>query len=350
MLFADIDKAAGGPCLQRHDSQRGLDFSGNGMFLKIKILMLSGLLGGSFFTLATEMPQNKMVYFNKNSKTNFVRGLFLNQATMESKNKIIYILEMAKEAGFDYAIADLFSTNDQYVENVALVKKYGMDYVPRIIVYPYGATLERIADDEYFAKKVKLIEEGVELGAKVILLDYLRLSTKEIGNPNNYNLVLNRLAEIRKTLKPSMTQLWMAVFGQTLFEPQEIIGQDITLISQYVNAINPMTYPSHMQPYQLSVLQPKNTLLDAFNKMKVQMHNKGIKWQKKPWIPFIETYNFRYRDLSFEKRRDYIKEQIAAVKEAGLNGWLAWSAGNIYEHLFSALGVYTKPEESPSDH
>ena len=60
-------------------------------------------------------------------------------------------------------------------------------------------------------------------------------------------------------------------------------------------------------------------------------------------IAYIELSNYHY-PMSGTKRTNYIKAQIKAVKDSGVEGWYAWSAHNSYDYLFQVL----KGKEQPT--
>ncbi len=51
---------------------------------------------------------------------------------------------------------------------------------------------------------------------------------------------------------------------------------------------------------------------------------------------YIEVYNSRYA-MTKREQVNYIREEIRGAKSAGADGWIAWSAGNVYGPLFSAV-------------
>lgn len=123
------------------------------------------------------------------------------------------------------------------------------------------------------------------------------------------------------------------VFGLTTSEKNDMgIGQRWEIITQYVDVISPMMYPSHYakgnygiadpesQPYQLI----KAGLKDALKK------NEEVKAQGKP-VAKIRPW---YQD--FDMRVPYnikqVQDQIKAGNELGITEYLLWNARNQYSY------------------
>jgi hypothetical protein len=93
-----------------------------------------------------------------------------------------------------------------------------------------------------------------------------------------------------------------------------------------------MTYPSHYEPYMDHTKAPYESVLELLEALKVQVGT------PMPFRlnPYIEVYNYRY-EMTNPELQDYIRAQIKAAKDAGAQGWYAWSANNKYGNLFKVL-------------
>ena len=92
-----------------------------------------------------------------------------------------------------------------------------------------------------------------------------------------------------------------------------------------------MVYPSHYEPFAEHAKKPYETVFTSLMGMKRQMGKQQV-----PVLAYIELFNFRHSMNTVEKVK-YIRAQMRAVREAGAEGWLAWSAGNHYDLLFEIL-------------
>ena len=127
-------------------------------------------------------------------------------------------------------------------------------------------------------------------------------------------------------------QLQIAVFGVSTFKPVDTIGQNLPLFAEAVEVVCPMLYPSHYEPFVPHSEKPYKTVADSLVALKNQFNNQP------PFkiLPYIETFNYRY-PLSGEQRKKYIAAEIQATLDHRTDGFIAWSANNLYHYLFTVL-------------
>lgn len=133
-------------------------------------------------------------------------------------------------------------------------------------------------------------------------------------------------------MKGTGVKLQIDIFGVAAHQPSRTIGQNVPLFANLVDTINPMVYPSHYEPFRYHAQRPYRTVLDSVSALKRQLrHHPNVNV-----FSYIELYNYRY-PMSRENKIQYIRAQIAASRDAGANGWYAWSANNKYGLLFYVL-------------
>jgi hypothetical protein len=145
--------------------------------------------------------------------------------------------------------------------------------------------------------------------------------------------VLSVIQAFKDRAREVQMPLQIAVFGITSFKPVNTIGQNLPLFSTAVDTICPMVYPSHYEPFVPHSQQPYKTIADSLAALKQQFDNK----MTFRLLPYIETFNYRY-PLGTEQRKKYIAAEIQATIDQGAQGFIAWSANNLYSHLFAVLG------------
>jgi hypothetical protein len=141
------------------------------------------------------------------------------------------------------------------------------------------------------------------------------------------------VAYAREKLKPYGVKVSVDIFGYaaTLTEAPGI-GQNFSKISENVDVISSMIYPSHWtsyfgvskpdtEPYKIisEYAKVENKVLDA-------LENRPI---SRPWIqdfsaPWLGSGNY----LNYGKNE--VEAQIKALKENGIDEYLLWNAGNRY--------------------
>ncbi len=260
----------------------------------------------------------------------FTQGIYITQSTAEDAKKMQYLITQSKAVGINTFVIDASRKNTRYEKDIQLVKQAGIRYVARVVVFPKGGTLTDVPNQNIWAKRLALANYAVSLGANEIQLDYIRYDQKGMKastkNAENVNTVI---AYFKKNIK---VPLQIDIFGIAAHRPALQIGQDARLFAKNVDAICPMVYPSHFEPYLKHAVTPYRTVLDSTMALKQQLKNDpNVKV-----IPYIELFNYRY-PMSDSARTKYIQAQIQATKDSHANGWFFWSAGNKYAPLFAVL-------------
>lgn len=258
-----------------------------------------------------------------------VQGIYITSSTMENKDYLTYLIKRAKETGINTFVVDVDGPSKLYRANIPLLKQNGIHYVARIVVFPQGGTPERIKSLEYRQSKMNLISLALEYGAEQIQLDYIRYNTAQGKSEQHAVDIHNVIHWFNERISVPMQ---VDVFGITSFGPENHIGQNDRLIAEDVEALCPMDYPSHFQPFAFHSSRPYETILGALTSMKEQFNGKvpvNI-------IAWIETSNYHYA-LGSAAKQKYIAEQLRAVRDANIQGWYAWSPSNEYDNLFRVL-------------
>lgn len=260
-----------------------------------------------------------------------IKGIYLSQLTAEDSAKVAYLIKNAKAVGIGTFVVDYERPNKVYTQNIALIKQNGLRYVARVVIFPGGATPSQAASSEYLARRLQRVKEAIALGANEIQLDYIRYKASQPPSPKNAQRIAAIIRYFKTNVAASGVPLQVDVFGISTFKPSVYIGQNLQLFAQEVDAINPMVYPSHYEPFRIHARQPYKTVFESINALKKQISPSDIKV-----YAYIELFNYRY-PMSEAQRQDYIRAELKAVKDSGADGWYAWSAGNRYDILFNVL-------------
>lgn len=264
-----------------------------------------------------------------------IRGIYISQSTMEDTPRIQYLVSRARTVGINTFVVDFDRFSRQYAANIPLLRQNGIRYVARIVIFPEGGTPERINSLAWREKKFRLMEGAIQLGAQGIQMDYIRYNTRQ-GKSVQHVMDINRVIHwYRERLAARRVPLEVDVFGITSFGPEHHIGQDVRQMAQYVDALCPMDYPSHFQPFAHYSAQPRETVRDALFALKSRFENGRVPVDVIPWIE-MSNYHYAWTDAG---RRKYIAAQIRGVDDAGVQGWYAWSPNNLYDGLFRVLAT-----------
>jgi hypothetical protein len=172
--------------------------------------------------------------------------------------------------------------------------------------------------------------EAARKGFKEIQLDYVRFpsdgDTRTCVFPaqgadtrTKSEVIADFLAFMRNGLKPLGVVLSADVFGLTASGQGDMgIGQDISVMGQYLDYVCPMVYPSHYNAGEYNIGDPEanphdtvyHSLVDFLEKLE------GTSCKLRPWLQ------------DFSLRVDYgpgeVRAQIQACYDLGINEWLLW--------------------------
>ena len=213
---------------------------------------------------------------------------------------------------------------------------------------------------EVWDHNVDIAIEAAKMGFKEIQFDYVRFPegfekrhdqlsyTFENYEDSDLDPVKRRVDAItdfveyaREQLKPYGVEVSVDIFGYAAtLEEAPGIGQNFSRISENVDVISSMIYPSHwtsyfgvakpdLEPYKIvsEYAKVENDVLGALKTPPVS----------RPWIqdfsaPWLGAGNY----MSYGKAE--VEAQIKALKDNGIDEYLLWNAGNTY-----TSGVNYKP-------
>jgi len=182
---------------------------------------------------------------------------------------------------------------------------------------------------------VDVAKEAAAKGFREIQFDYVRFTSD--GNladciypyadgRKKYEVIRDFLLFARAELKPLGVVVSADVFGLVCSAQDDLgIGQVIEEIGKAVDIICPMTYPSHYYRGTYGLADPDaapyetvaRSLRDALTRLA------GMEVRLRPWL---QDFSLRHR-----YGRAELAAQIKAVYDAGLNEWLFWNPGNVYD-------------------
>ncbi|MFD2671123.1 putative glycoside hydrolase [Marinicrinis sediminis] len=196
---------------------------------------------------------------------------------------------------------------------------------------------------EVWDYNIEVAREAIKLGFKEIQFDYVRfpegfekradiLTYQQDERPRT-DAVANFVRYAREQLESTDTRVSVDIFGYAASVPAaEGIGQDFNKISQFVDVISPMVYPSHYTTGWFGSTVPdaapyatiKGAMEDTHEKLE---EIKELKPIIRPWIQdFTATWVRGY--IPYGKAE--IEAQVRAMKEQNIDEFLLWNSGNRY--------------------
>jgi hypothetical protein len=287
--------------------------------------------GTALAEAAPEVPPARSEHGSGRSEESLaVKGIYLQRLTVEDTSRLRDLIDRAKRAGINTFVVDL-SRRSKYAEAIETIQAAGLRYVPRITIFPDGARPDQIDDRALLERRWRSIEHGLKLGATDIQLDYIRFSSRNIASPENARKVLDVIRFFRQRVQQRGARLQIDTFGEVSYGPSTRIGQDMRLFAPELDAVCPMLYPSHFEPYQETAKAPYETVHAAILALERQIEARPI-----PIYPYIEHFNYRYR-MTDAERALYFEAQLEAVLNSSAQGFYVWSVGNHYDIPFAVL-------------
>ncbi len=187
------------------------------------------------------------------------------------------------------------------------------------------------ADERAQEYNLAIAEEVASLGFDELQLDYIRWPDGGAYKP----IYAERYETIERFLQRASERLGRRirlsadVFGRTLWgwNLKEIdpIGQHLETFDKFFDVLSPMVYPSHYETEELRAA-PYGTVKKALES--------GLRRNLK-LRPFLQAFEMRIPNTMSYAR--YIRDQIRAVRELGLESYLFWNPKGEYSALWRAL-------------
>lgn len=181
---------------------------------------------------------------------------------------------------------------------------------------------------------LELAEKTADMGFDEIQFDYIRFPSD--GNTKNcrYGVehssvtasaaVVNFLKQARKRLSPKGIKISIDVFGLTTTEKTDMgIGQKIVEMTEQVDYVSPMIYPSHYNNGEYGIPNPNKEPYRTVY-IALQGAKKRIPVEKlRPWLQDFSMKGVKYGP-------EEIKAQIQACYDCDVKTWLLWNAACKY--------------------
>ncbi|WP_455660713.1 putative glycoside hydrolase [Pradoshia sp.] len=205
---------------------------------------------------------------------------------------------------------------------------------------------------EVWDYNIDIAIEAAKMGFEEIQFDYVRFpegfetrddelkysvgdyGDKAVDNvQHRVNAVTDFVAYAKEQLEPYDVKVSVDIFGYSATLPEAPgIGQNFSKISEHVDVISSMIYPSHWTSY-FGIAKPD---LEPYKLVKeyAKLENKKLDELKtppvsRPWIQdFTATWLGSGNYIPYGKKE--VEDQIRALNEEGIDEFLLWNAGNRY--------------------
>lgn len=198
---------------------------------------------------------------------------------------------------------------------------------------------------EVWDYNIELAKEAAKLGFKEIQFDYVRFPegfekradsmTYVKNDKSRVDIVTEFVQYARKELNPLGIRVSVDIFGYAASVPAaEGIGQDMVKISENVDIIAPMVYPSHYSTGWFGATNPDKEPYAVIKGSMVDTHKKlDPLGEQKPIIrPWIQDFTASWLGSGHYTKygKNEVEEQIRAMKDMKVDEYLLWNANNRY--------------------
>ncbi|MFC5405693.1 putative glycoside hydrolase [Cohnella soli] len=198
---------------------------------------------------------------------------------------------------------------------------------------------------EVWDYNVEMAKEAAKLGFKEVQFDYVRFPEGFEKKADSLKFTKSDLSRVdivtgfveyaKKQLAPLGVRVSVDIFGYAASVPAaEGIGQDFVKISNAVNVISPMIYPSHYSTGWFGQKDPDNAPYATIKGAMDDTHKKldplaGAKPVIRPWIQDF-TASWLGKGHYTKYGAAEVQAQIKALNDSGVKEFLLWNAGNKY--------------------
>ncbi len=192
----------------------------------------------------------------------------------------------------------------------------------------------------------RVADEAIKMGFGEIQFDYIRFPEPykslppqvfpEQAGRNKTQVLAEFLSEARKRFAKQGVRTTADVFGLVTSVGGALeVGQRWEPLSQSVDVMLPMVYPSHYPPGSFQLPHPNADPYDvihiAISRARERDEKLGIKAEHvRPWLQAFSIGMPKYGPHELE-------EQKRAVYDSGYDGWVLWEPGSRYDKFLPAL-------------
>ena len=196
------------------------------------------------------------------------------------------------------------------------------------------AGFSNFAHPEVVEYNIAVAEEAAAAGVDHILWDYVRKPDGPVeqftfvgleGSPEDSIVEFVRLADER--LAPYRVEHGASLYGVSADRPTEV-SQDVPALAEHLDYVAPMIYPSHWGPGEYDVANPLHQPYDMVAAT-LEVWQQATDGTRARVLPWLEDSNWPVR-LGFPDRARYVREQIQATYDAGIDEWMLWDSSVRY--------------------
>jgi hypothetical protein len=299
------------------------------------------------------------INLEKKTAERCVRGIHLTSWVSGSKNRKA-LMDLFENTELNTAVIDIKESEGHvYITEdfISYLKNKGIYTIARIVVFrdntmprknpglavknPDGTIWtdkNKITWLDPYNKDVwdynlQIAQRAATIGFDEIQFDYIRFPTD--GNTRNCRyskphcalegskILVEFLKEASRRLKAKGVKISIDVFGLTTTATDDMgIGQKIVEMTECVDYVSPMTYPSHYAKWTYGIAEPNKEPYKVVYHAIEDALKRVPKQKLRPWL---QDFSFGYK---YDKNA--VRSQIQACYDNNIGNWLLWNARGVY--------------------
>ncbi len=193
----------------------------------------------------------------------------------------------------------------------------------------YGCCFTSFAHPDVIDYNIDLAEEAAAAGVDAILWDYIRRPDgdpeamvvsgldDDAGGTTLEEAVVEFAAQADERLRPYGIEHGASLYGIAADRPTQI-AQDVPAMSDHVDYVAPMIYPSHWGPGEYGVDDPNRQPYDIITAT-LDVWKEQVEGTRSRIVPWLEDTNYRAWD-----RPEQVREQIRAARDQDIHEFIMW--------------------------
>ena len=295
------------------------------------VLMVTSLIFSNMPTLTAQ---------TKSTAPDFYRGIYLVYNSGKEVDKLTYFIGEAKKSNVNVFVVDVQPAKNNVCpiskENVQLMISNNIYPVARVVCFDQGLKVYPVPQEK-IEKLLQIAESAAANGFREIQFDYIRFhdsNAAKITLEQKYTFIGNFLTQARTRLAKYDVKIAADIFGRIPLNKNDIIGQNMEVFDKLVDVICPMAYPSHYTWSEKMMKEPYYTVNVTSVRAKERAKQAYI-------VTYIQAFQIKvaYSGLTYDK---YVEDQIRAVHDSGIRGYILWNARQDYKVPFEVMKNYYK--------
>ncbi|HVN66941.1 MAG TPA: putative glycoside hydrolase [Candidatus Sulfotelmatobacter sp.] len=190
-----------------------------------------------------------------------------------------------------------------------------------------------------------IAESAAMSGVDEVQFDYVRFAAEGAARYAVYpqaargmtrvDVICKFLKEAKERVAKYNTSLAVDIFGVTAWQSRvdiDNLGQDLKRMAPYLDVLSPMLYPSHFHAGYDGYANP-GSYPYYFMGTGVKKAKEILSGEATVLAPWLQGFNMSSPNYG----PDYIREQVRACRDQGVDRFLIWNARNVYDIPFAAL-------------